>query len=220
MPADWIKQTAQLNLSNGLYLNDGAGDSVIGGLMTGVPSGIAANQGIQSIPGDRLIISEADAAALSDTVSVGTLYGGLYQYVRTKLLSTATPTINRAVFWDTGVAASQFQVTPDESGSQGVGLFAGVCINTLTKGNSWWIQVAGCVTVLFRGTALTGIAADGCAVFLAGAGAGVDVLNGAGNPTFTQSANMCRDYVGVAQGAPAFGTASLVNIPLGRMFRW
>jgi hypothetical protein len=221
MPSQWIKQPQQLNQVK--YLNSGSGDSVVGGALSGVPSEVGAQQFIQNRPGDRMILGEEDAAALSDP-SVGTLYGGLYQYVRTPSGSTATPTRGRAAFWDTSVANSQFQVTPDESGTEGAGLFAGVFINTLTKGYNWWIQQAGKVTVQFRAT-LTGIPAAGCPVFVAGAGAGVDVgefdvLNGAGNPTFTQVANMMRDYVGVAGAAPADDTASLVNLALNRQFRW
>jgi hypothetical protein len=178
---------------------------------------------MQNRPGDRIIFGEADAAALYDS-AVGTLYGGLYQYVVTRAASTAAPTRARAAFWDTSVAGSYHQVTPDESGAQGTHMFAGVYINTLTRGYSWWIQCFGKVSVQFRAV-LTGIPSDGCAVYLAAAGAGADVgefdvLDGAGNPSFTQVSNMLNRYAGVAQGAPSDNGLTTINIPLGRMFRW
>lgn len=222
MPSSWVKQPQQLNEVR--YLNSGSGDSVVGGSLKGVPSGVGAQQFLQNRPGDRMILGEADANAFDDS-TVGTLYGGIYQYVRTKSAATAAFARAHAVFWDTGVAATQYQVTSDESGIQGVGLFAGVLINTLTAGYAWWIQVAGRVSVQFRAT-LTGAGSGaGSPVFLAGAGAGADVgefdvLEGGANPTFTQMVNAIRDYVGVAQEAPADDTISTINVPLGRVFRW
>ncbi len=145
MPSNWTKQLQQLNQVR--YMNSGSGDSVVGGLITGVPSGVAANQGIQDVPGDRIILGMADALALSNT-TIGTLYGGMYQYVRTKSTSTATPTLARAVFWDNTVNYNLYQVTPDEV----TGFWAGFNINTLTKGYNWWIQVAGLITMRFLAT--------------------------------------------------------------------
>lgn len=218
-----MKQPQQISAAGAGKLNGGSGDSVVGGLLTGVPSGLNISQGIQTLPGDRMVVGEEDIAALTNT-TIGTLFGGIYTYVRTPTGSTATPTIKRAMFWDTSVAASQFQATPDESGTTGVTLFAGVSINTLTKGNSWWLQSAGRVTGLFRAV-LTGVPSAGSAVFLAAAGAGADVgtfdvLDGAGNPTFTQMGNALVRYVGPAQTQPANATASTFNLPLGRTFRW
>ena len=223
MPSDFIKQPTQLNNNDGIYLNSGGGDSVVGGRLSSVPTDVIASQGIQTIPGDRLLLGEADAQALDDP-DVGTLYGGMYQYIRTKTTSTAAFARAHGVFWDTGVAATQYQVTADENGLQGVGLFAGVTINTITKGYSWWIQTAGRISVQFRAV-LTGLGVDGSPVFLAAAGAGADVgefdvLEGGANPSFTQMVNAVRDYVGVAQGAPVNDTISTINIPLGRIFRW
>lgn len=224
MPSNWMKQPQQLSAAGGGNLNGGIGDAVVGGLLTGVPSGLNISQGIQTLPGDRMVVGEEDIAALTDT-SVNTLYGGILTYVRTPSGSTASATKNCAMFWDTSVAASQFQATPDESGSTGVTLFAGVNIITMTtKGYNWWIQNAGRVTGLFRAV-LTGVPATGSAVYLAAAGAGADVgtfdvLDGGGNPTFTQLGDCLNRYVGPAQTAPANATASTFNIPLGRTFRW
>lgn len=223
MPSNFCKQPQQLSSAGAGKLNGGTGDSVLGGLIASVPAGLSISQGIQDAPGDRMVLGEEDAAALTNTTT-GTLYGGMLQYVRTPAAPTATPTKNRAMFWDTSVANSQFQATPDESGTDGVTTFAGFCITTLTKGNFWWIQTAGRVRVLFRAV-LTGVASAGCAVYLAAAGAGadvgtVDVIDGAGNPTFTQMGNALNRYVGPSQEAPVAATVSTINLPLGRMFRW
>lgn len=218
-----MKQLQQLSAAGAGKLNGGTGDAIVGGLITSVPAGLNISQGIQTLPGDRMVVGEEDIAALTNT-TVGTLYGGIYTYVRTPSGSTATPTLRRAMFWDTSVAASQFQATPDEDADLNVSLFAGVSVNTLVKGYNWWIQSAGRVTGLFR-TALSGVPAIASAVYLAAAGAGADVgtfdvLDGGGTPTFTQMGDAFVRYVGPAQTAPVAATASTFNLPLGRTFRW
>lgn len=217
MPSNWTKQLQQISSVGGGFLNGGAGDDVIGGSLTGVPSTIYATQGLQDIPGDRIIFGMADALALSKT-SVGTLYGGMYQYVTSYVSSTATPTINRALFWRIASGDNTYTVTPDESGAMGADYWAGVSINTLTKGNSWWMQLAGKVKVLFRAT-VTGVTpAAGNGVYLAAAGAGADVGTfdvfggNATNPTFNDVQHMQNLYAGVAETAPADATASVVDV--------
>lgn len=222
MPSNFTKQLQQISSVGGGFLNGGAGDEVIGGILTGVPSSIGASQGLQDIPGDRLVLGMADALALSNT-SVGTLYGGMYQYVTTFLTSTATPTIKRGLFWRTASADNTYTVTPDETGAMGADYWAGVSINTLTKGNSWWMQLAGKATVLFRAV-LTGVnPAAGCGVFYAAAGAGADVglfdvfAGNAGNPTFDDAQHMLNLYCGQALTAPVAATASIINMDLKRV---
>lgn len=226
MPSNSFKQPQQLNVQGGggQFLNGGSGDSVIGGLIQSVPAGLNISQGIQTLPGDRMVVGEEDIAALTKS-SVGTLFGGIYTYVRTNATSTATPTRGRAVFWDTTVANKQFQVTPDEGGTTGVTLFAGVAIQTLTKGNAWWIQAAGPTACQFR-TTMTGTPAIGSAIYLAAAGAGADVgtfdlFDGAATTlTYTLLGNALNRYVGPALTAPVNNTISVVTIPLGRTYRW
>jgi len=219
MPSNWCKQPQQLSAAGGGFLNGGAGDEVVGGLLTGVPAGLNISQGIQTLPGDRMVLGEEDALALSD-LSIGQLYGGLYQYVTSSPDAVAEALKNCAAFWDTTVPNDSFQVTPDEDGAQGVALFAGVYINDLDKGNSWWIQQAGTVLVKFRAV-LTGTPADGCPTFLAAAGAG------ASNGTFDVMDDgdlndqlIPQRYTGPAIGAPVADTVSTICIPLSRCFRW
>ena len=221
MPSNWTKQLQQISGAGQRFLNGGAGDEIVGGLITGVPSGLNISQGIQDVPGDRIIFGMADALAMSKT-SVGTLYSGLYQYITTFLTSTATPTINRGLFWRILSTDNSYTVTPDESGAMGADGWAGVAINTLTKGNSWWMQVAGKATCLFRAV-LTGVGTAGGAVYFAAAGAGADVgtfdvfSQSANNPTFDDVQHMQNLYAGVAETAPAGAAASIVDIDLKRI---
>ena len=199
-------------------LNNYLGDAVVGGLITAAPSGLRVSAGDQTMPGDRIILNAVDALALSDT-TVGTLYDGLYMYVRTRN-STLTPTIGKLAFWDTSVANGVHQVTADESGNQGVALRAGVFVSTLTKAYNWWIQVAGMVNVLFT-TPFTGVPTDGCPVFAAADAAGrADVLDGAPGTTFTQVGQMIQRYMGVAVGLPAVNAISTVAMPFNGIIRW
>lgn len=222
MPSNWTKQLQQISSVGGGSLNGGSGDEVVGGVLTGVPAAIYASQGIQDIPGDRIIFGMADALAMSDT-DIGTLYGGMYQYMTTYVSSVGTPTINRGLFWRIASADNAYVTTPDESGAMGADYWSGVAINTLTKGYSWWQQVAGKVKVLFRAV-LTGVApAAGCAVYFAAAGAGADLGtfdvfagNGA-SPTFDDIQHMQNLYAGVAETAPVAATASIIDMDLKRV---
>jgi hypothetical protein len=223
MPSNWTKQPQQLSAAaGGFYLNGGSGDSVIQGALTTVPASVGATQGIQDIPGDRLVLGMADALAMSKT-SVGTLYGGLYQYMTTFLTATATPTINRLLFWRIASTDDSYTTTPDESGAMGANYWAGVSINTLVSGNSWWMQTAGKVKALFRAV-LTGVTpAAGCGVYAAGAGAGADVgtldvfAGNVANPTFDDVQNMQGAFLGLAETAPANATASVIDIDMKRV---
>lgn len=218
MPSNWTKQLQQVNAQSGAgnFLNGGAGDAVIGGQLSGVPAGLNIPMGGQNVPGDRIVFGMADALAMSK-VSVGTLYGGLYQYVTTFLTSTATPTISRGLFWRILSADDSYTVTPDESGAMGADGWAGVSINTLTKGNSWWMQIAGKVKVQFRAT-LTGTGGAGTAAYFAGAGAGADVgtfdtFGGTATAvTFSNISQFLDRYAGVLEAAAANGSATVIDM--------
>ncbi len=218
IPSNWTKQPQQLLATR---LNAGSGDAVEGGALASVPSNVlGANQGSQTHPGDRLVIGSLDAAALS-LASVGTLYGGLYQYVSTYSGSAGTPTKYRLAFWQPSNAAPFHQVTPDESGTPGVAAVAGVFINTLTAGYDWWILIAGRTPIQFR-AALTGVPSAGCAVYCAAAGAGadlgtLDVLAGAPLASYTDIDNANTRYMGWAETAPVGGATAIVNVPLRRV---
>jgi hypothetical protein len=141
--------------------------------------------------------------------AIGTLYGGVYQYVRIAAASTALLR-GRLLFWDTSVSENLYQVTAVEP--TGVSLIAGVALNVITPGNYGWIQVAGRATCLFR-AALTKAAAVGDLVLAAAQGAGADnatcdVLADATGLTSVQM----RHLVGVAEEAPTNGGLKIVRL--------
>jgi hypothetical protein len=136
-----------VNLSN-KYIND-VNDPTSGGPIVSVPAGGPSAQVNQTQPGDRIVLDDPTALALSDT-KTGTLYGGVYEYVQVFATSTAAPQRGAIAFFrqsDLGVA---YQITADAQPSAAVPSYiAGIFINALTKGNFGWIQVAGPASVLF-----------------------------------------------------------------------
>ena len=176
--------------SAGKYLNgnNANGDTVIGGTITAVPSGLPVPQFDQNLPGDRIILSPADAYAASNNNQL--LFTGTFRFVSTRNNSTSVPQRGRACFWDLitspgNYTASnyqadlQYQVNSDEPANIGVVMMAGVYINNIGAGNYWFIQESGKATVQFRGNngntlygaaALTGTPAIGCGVYLAAVG--------------------------------------------------
>lgn len=216
MPAAWIKPPVYINAKK---IND-VDDTVLQGQINSVPGGAAtgANQGIQTLPGDRFVLSTADALALSDT-AVGTLFSGMYQYVRTTSTSTAANARGRLAFWNTALetVGNPYIVTPDESGAQGVALRQGVFLNTIAKGDWGFTQILGKASIRSR-AAFTGVAAQGVGAYAAAAGAGADVgsfdvFNGdAANPTFQQVDQMIVRFLGITEALPVAGTVTTVDL--------
>lgn len=155
--------------------------------------------------------------------TIGTLYGGIYQYVGTRSTDVTAPAIGLICFWDVTVTEDLYQVSTLETiggtaGDETSSFFAGGFLNTITKGNYGFIQIAGRATLLFR-SVLTGVPAIGSGVYCADAGAGadnatVDVLNGAGGPTFSQIEQMQKRYIGQAEVLPVAAAASIVKMDL------
>jgi hypothetical protein len=215
MPSNWTKGPLYINARR---LND-TDDPVLQGAIQSLPSGVTGvNQGIQDLPGDRLILSTADALALSDT-TIGTLFSGMYQYVRTTSTSTAANARGRLAFWNTALetTGNPYIVTPDETQAQGVAMLNGVFLNTIVKGDWGWVQILGKASIQSRAV-FTGIAAQGVGAYAAGAGAGADVgsfdvFNGdAANPTFDQVDKMIVRYLGVTEALPVAGTITTVDL--------
>lgn len=110
-------------------LND-IDDAVVGQSVTG-------GQAYSGQLGAVMVLNAAQALAASDS-AVGTLYGGVYQYVKFKAGTTAANLRGGILYWDD---PDNFVVTPDiPTGNPG---FAGVGINVVTKGNYGWILVEG-----------------------------------------------------------------------------
>src|SRR5690349_17859990 len=155
-----VKQAVFLSAK---FLND-VNDSTSGGVTVSLPSGAPVPQVSQTIPGDKIVLDDATALALSDT-AVGTLFGGIYMYVGTLSTSTASPARGAGAFYRAADIPSAlsglYQVTADGSPTAAIPTFiAGVFINAITKGNFGWIQLGGICMCLFD-TAITGAATVG-----------------------------------------------------------
>jgi hypothetical protein len=143
--------TKQADALTAKYLND-VNDSASGGAIVSLPAGVQSPAVSQLIPGDRIVLDDISAAALDDA-TVGTLYGGVYEYVQTYASATAAPARGQAAFWliaslppNTPLA---YQVTSDAQPTAALPAYiAGVFINAITKGNYGWIQIAGVASIL------------------------------------------------------------------------
>jgi hypothetical protein len=147
--------TKQADFQTAKFLND-VNDAAAGGVILSVPAGAPSPSVSQTQTGDRIVLDDITALALSDT-AVGTLYGGIYMYVGTLSSAAASPAVGTAAFYraaDLPSAVNKlYQVTSDAQPSTTVpSLFAGVFINAITKGNFGWIQIAGVASCLFDST--------------------------------------------------------------------
>src|SRR5271154_1552544 len=136
--------TKQAVFETAQYLNT-VNDTASGGAVLTLPPGAPAPSTSQTIPGDRIVLDDVTAAALSST-AIGTLYGGIYEYVATLSSSTAAPARGAAAFYRAAdlppaFTAPLYQVTADANPTTTLPtLIAGVFINAITKGNFGWIQ--------------------------------------------------------------------------------
>jgi hypothetical protein len=212
------KQADQLTAK---WLND-VNDATSGGAVVSAPSGVAAVQASATQPGDRIVLDDATALALSDT-SVGTLYGGVYMYVGTLSTATASPARGTCAFWrisDLPAGATKsYTVSSDVQPNTLLPAYiAGVFINpttssgtgvALTKGNFGWIQVAGVASVLFDNTlTATALAATVSSKVSATTASTFDA--GVVLTTVTLA-----NVLGVAVGTPVISTVSTVIITRG-----
>jgi hypothetical protein len=133
------------------YLNQ-VNDSVSGGAITALPSGVTGPAYSQTIPGDRIVLDDVTALALSYTTTA-TLYGGIYEYDGSISGSTASPALGSPAFFRAADIGVIYQVTPDANPTAAVPTFLrGVYLNAVSKGNWGWIQVGGVATVKYQGT--------------------------------------------------------------------
>ena len=200
--------TKQADFLTAKYLND-VNDSVAGGVVVSVPSGAPTPAVSQTLPGDRIVLDDATALALSDT-SVGTLYGGVYMYVQA---SVTTRAIVRGgiAFFKAADIGSAYTVYSDAQPSTTVPSYvAGIFINALTTAYYGWIQVAGAASVLFDSAALTAIAAGNWVSVKVSATLASTADVGAVAGVVTIAA-----LLGVAVGIPVSSTVSTVMLTRG-----
>jgi len=207
--------TKQAVLLTAQYLNT-VNDSVAGGTIFALPSGVQAPPYSQTLPGDRIVLDDASAAGLSSP-AIGTLFGGVYEYVGTTSGATAAPARGLCAFWPAAnmppTANPSYVVSSDAQPNTSLPAYiAGVFLNAITKGNFGWIQVAGIAQVLFdtslASTALaTTVSAKASATTASTFDAGVAL-------TTVTLANV----LGVAIGTPVISTISSVIITRGGTF--
>lgn len=203
------------------FLND-VNDSASGGQLVSVPSGVPVPPSSQTIAGDRIVLDDATALALSDT-AVGTLFGGVYMYVGLLTGSAAASAVGAVAFYRSNElpagATQAYTVTADPQPATTTPTYvAGIFINVISKGSFGWIQVAGTANVLF-GAALVATLA-GTNVFASqttagAADAGVAAAY-AGPVTTTGSLSVAlAAHIGTAIGLPVVGALSKVIITRG-----
>lgn len=139
MPDGIVQQIDRLVSS---ALNNGTGDASPG---QSVSSG-TGQSGYYGQVGARVAL---DSATIRYTSSVGTLYGGIYQYAY-MTYTTTQPAVGQLVFWDNSATESTYQVNGDAKPSTAVpSLVAGVVINTTVTKNTWaWMCIGGRCKVL------------------------------------------------------------------------
>ena len=204
--------TKQAEFLTARYLND-VNDTAAGGALVSVPAGAPQVASSQTIAGDRIVLDDPTALALSD-LTVGTLFGGVYMYYGTLATSTASPARGAIAFFraaDVGGSSSIYQVTADAQPSAAVPTYiAGIFISAPTKGNWCWVQVAGAASVLFDNFTLSTIAAGNWVSAKVSANVASTADVGATVGVVTIAA-----LLGVAVGLPTSAVVSTVMLTRG-----
>lgn len=200
--------TKQADMLSAKFLNV-VNDAVSGGAPVSVPSGAPSANISQTQPGDRIVLDDATALALSDT-TVATLYGGVYMYVQAIVVTRAVARGGVAFFKAADIGANYIAYSDAQPTTAVPSYIAGIFINALTTAYYGWIQVAGAASVLFDSTALTAVAAGNwvSAKVSAATASTADVGPVAGVVTIAA-------LIGVAVGIPTSAVISTVMITRG-----
>ena len=180
---------------NQVKLND-VNDSAAGGVLTS-GTGTAAALGQLG-----KTVEFADANEIFYDSSVGVLYPGKYQYVQTRLASSASPARGLIAFWYGD--PTNYVVTPDAQDGE----LAGIYINSLTKGYYGWIQIEGVASVKFDASQSQGTPATKDIVVQKSSANTADALAGA----TTITAAILARVLGIAYDAPVAGTVTRVEL--------
>lgn len=209
MASTLSKQADQLTAR---FLND-VNDAVAGGAVVSLPSGVTGPPVSATLPGDRIVLDDATALALSDS-AVGTLFGGVYMYVATVVGATAAPARGLCAFYRAAdlpsAVTNLYQVTSDVNPTTTVPTFiAGVFINAVTKGNFGWIQIGGVCSCLFD-SAITAAAVGNPVTPKATAAVASTFDVGAALAASTAGSVIAASIVGVAIVLPVVSTITSV----------
>jgi hypothetical protein len=208
--------TKQATLNSAKFLND-VNDAVQGGVVVSVPSGAPSPSVSQDLIGDRITLDDATALALSDT-AIGTLFGGVYEYVQVKT-TTRIPARGGIAFFktaDLGTASNAGYIVygdPDPTAAVPTHV-AGIFINVVTPNNFGWIQVAGAASVQFDDAALSS-AVDGNMVSVKISSANAATKTYPADSGATVSQITVAALLGVACGLPSSTVISTVMLTRG-----
>ena len=199
------KQADQLTAK---YLND-VNDANAGGTLVSVPTGAPQAAVSATQPGDRIVLDDATALALSDS-AIGTLYGGVYMYVQASVTTRAIVRGGIGFFKQADLGV-QYVAYSDAQPSTSVPTYvAGIFINALTTLYYGWIQVAGAASILFDASGLTAIAAGNWVTAKVSAATASTADVGAVAGVVTLAA-----LLGVAVGLPSSAVVSTVMLTRG-----
>lgn len=172
-------------------------DSVVGGQASGMVG--SSNPKFGGQLGKMLAVGQSQIGQMYSS-SVGTLYAGVYQYVKFNTGDTA-PVIGQAAFWLDGSSVGDFTVSTDSNGNAtSTPMVAGIFISIPTAGNYCFIQIAGIATVKYK-SGLTVSAATGAPVIVASTGL-ADTNAGTNVPNF----------IGTAWTLPVSDSTALVQL--------
>lgn len=183
---------------------------------SGTPLGPPTTARFTGQLGAELELGDADALQLSDT-AIGTLFGGVYRYVRFRAADVAN-TYKRGMLVMVDTAAAN-QVTSTEALATASGI-AGWQINPTTgpyavvPGNYGWIFVGGGRVAAQWKAALTVAAAVGLQVIWSAAGAGAD--NGTVDTLAVATGTSMAKYVGQADVLPVAGSITTIWASIAR----
>jgi hypothetical protein len=210
MPAGATQQIDRMVSS---AMNAGTGDATPG-------QSVSSGTGQSSYGGQvgaRVALGPTDLRSAS---AVGTLLGGIYQYVF-MTFTTQQPTRGRFVSWDLSVAEALYQVNGDAKPTVAVpGLIAGVVLNTTVTLNTFaWMQIGGRASCLFDSAITTSAAGNPVAPKVTAAVPSTfDVL--AVGAAFSQPVGIGLEFVvGYAETAPVLSTISVVQLNNTLAFR-
>jgi len=187
-------------------MNGGTGDPSPG-------STAAAASGTVSYAGqvgDIIQLTESQANQLSAASGgFATLHAGFYQYVQFLSTSTQSNAGGNIAFWSNRLTKV---VTPDASGN--LGQVAGVILESETKGNYGWIQVAGVATVNFKASLAVATPAAGDLVIVDQSASTVGTCDLVQS---TVTGLIGRTALGTAITAPVGSTPSTIDLWITRM---
>lgn len=206
--------TKQATFNTAKFLND-VNDTASGGVIVSLPAGSPTPAVSQDIPGDRIVIDDPTALALSDTV-IGTLLGGVYCYVQT-IAVTRLAARGCVAFFKTADLGVKYVAYSDPDPSAAVPTHVyGLYISAPTSGNYCWIQVAGAAAGQFDNAALTATA-DGTAVTVKISSANAATLGYPLDAGVVPTATSVAAHIGVACGLPSSTVITTVMLTRGTL---